>query len=82
MGKSLEQDSSLMTNPLEASDQAVKQLIRENPLRCFQVKNFITYFPEEETLQIAPWIWQSLFHYEVKDALTSAEEQIQYYVAR
>lgn len=81
-GEPLEQDNSLMARPAEASNQAVKQLIRENPLERFRIKNFITYDPEEDMLQIAPRLWQALFHYEVKDALVSADEQIHYYLAR
>lgn len=81
-GEPLERDNSLMAHPAEASDQAVKQLIRENPLKRFQIKNFILYSADEGMLQIAPQLWQALFHYEVKDALASAEEQIHYYLAR
>ena len=82
MGEPLEQDKSLMAHPTEATDQAIKQLIRENPLERFQIKNFITYVPEEDMLQIAPRLWQALLHYEIKDALASADEQIQYYLVR
>jgi len=82
MDEPLERDNSLMARPTEASNQAVKELIRGYPLKRFQIKNFITYFPEEGMLQIAPRLWQALFHYEVKDALASADEQIQYYLAR
>ena len=48
----------------------------------FLIKNFIEYFPEEGVLRIAPQLWQELHHYEVMDALKSADEQISYYVAR
>jgi hypothetical protein len=82
MEEPLEQGSSLMAHPTEASDQSVKRLIITNPLERFLIKNFITYIPEEGILQIAPQLWQALFHYEVKDALTNADEQIQYYIAR
>ncbi len=81
-GEPLERDNSLMAHPREASDQAVKQLIRENPFERFQIKSFMTYSHEDGMLQIAPQLWQALFHYEVKDALASADEQIQYYLAR
>ncbi|HET8846208.1 MAG TPA: restriction endonuclease [Ktedonobacteraceae bacterium] len=81
-GEPLEEDNSLMARPSEASDQAVKQLIRENPLERFRIKNFLTYVPEEDILQIAPQLWQALFHYEVKDVLNSVDEQIQYYLLR
>lgn len=81
-GQPLEQNSSLMAYPNEASDQAVKRLIITNPLERFLIKNFIAYFPEDDLLQIDPRLWQALFHYEVKDALASADEQIQYYLAR
>ena len=46
------------------------------------IKNFIEYFPEEGVLQIAPQLWKELHHYEVLDALKSADEQISYYIAR
>lgn len=82
VGEPLEQNNSLMAHPGEASDQAVKRLIIDNPLERFLIKNFIIYTPEEGMLQIAPRLWQALFHYEVKDALGNADEQIQYYLAR
>ena len=81
-GWPLEQDSSLMAHPTEASDLAIKRLIITNPLERFLIKNFIQYFPEEGILQIAPQLWQELHHYEVLDALKSADEQISYYIAR
>ncbi len=81
-GQPLEQSRSLMAFPTEANDQAIKQLIITNPLERFLIKNFITYFPEEGILQIVPHLWRSLLHYEVKDALTSADEQIHYYLTR
>ncbi len=81
-GQPLEQKSSLMACPNEASDQAVKRLIITNPLERFLIKNFIAYFPDEDLLQIDPRLWQSLLHYEVRDALASADEQIHYYLTR
>ena len=81
-GQPLERDSSLMAHPIEASDLAIKRLIITNPLERFLIKNFIEYFPEEGVLQIAPQVWQELHHYEVLDALKSADEQISYYTAR
>ncbi len=81
-GQPLEQSNSLMDQPTEASDQSIKRLIITHPLERFLIKNFISYFPEEDLLQIAPRLWHSLFHYEVKDALASADEQIEYYRAR
>ncbi len=81
-GKPLEKNRSLMASPTEASDQAIKQLIITNPLERFLIKNFIIYFPEEGVLQIAPQLWRALLHYEVKDALKSADEQIHYYLTR
>ena len=82
MGQPLEPKNSLMAYPNEASDQAVKRLIVTNPLERFLIKNFITYTSEEDLLQIDSRLWQALLHYEVKDALNSADEQIQYYLAR
>jgi hypothetical protein len=81
-GQPLEQNSSIMVHPLEASDQAIKRLIITNPLERFLIKNFIEYFPEEGILQIAPQLWRELLHYEVMDALKSADEQLNYYVSR
>jgi hypothetical protein len=81
-GEPLERKSSIMINPMNASDQAVKRLIIENPLERFLIKNFIQYLPEEGVLQIAPQLWQELHYYEVVDALKSADEQISYYITR
>jgi hypothetical protein len=80
-GWPLEHSQSLMTSPATASDQAIKALIVENPLKRFLIKGFIT-MPEEGILQIAPQLWRTLLHYEVKDLLASADEQILYYLAR
>ena len=76
VGHPLELNRSLMASPSEASTQAIKQLIITNPLERFLIKNFITYFPEDGILQIAPQLWRALLHYEVKDALAGADEQI------
>lgn len=81
-GQPLEQGRSLMTDPAGATDLAIKQLIITNPLERFQIKHFIRYTEEDGILQIAPQLWQSLLHYEVKDALNSVEEQINYYLTR
>ncbi len=81
-GEPLEQDSSLMAHPANASDHAVKRLIIDSPLERFLIKNFMQYFPEEGVLQIAPQLWQELHYYEVVDALKSADEQISYYITR
>jgi hypothetical protein len=75
-GQPLEQHRSLMASPIKTIDQAIKQLIVTHPLERFLIKNFMIYFPEEGVLQIAPQLWQALLHYEVKDVLTSADEQI------
>ena len=81
-GQPLEHHRSLMTSPRDATDQAIKQLIISHPLERFLIKNFMIYVPEEGVLHIAPQLWQTLLHYEVKDALLSADEQIRYYLAR
>jgi hypothetical protein len=81
-GRPLEQSSSLMADPLNASDLEIKKLIITHPLERFLIKNFIEYSPAEGALRIAPQLWQELRHYEVIDALTSADEQIRYYLAR
>ncbi len=81
-GQPLERSGSLMVDPTNASDLDIKKLIITNPLERFLIKNFIEYFPEEGVLRIAPQLWQELRHYEVKDALKSADEQISYYLRR
>jgi hypothetical protein len=81
-GLPLERSSSIMVHPASANDHAIKRLIITNPLERFLIKNFIEYFPDEGILQIAPQLWHELRHYEVMDALKSADEQISYYVAR
>lgn len=81
-GQPLEYGSSLMADPLNAGGPEIKKLIVTNPLERFLIKNFIEYFPEEGVLRIAPQLWQALRHYEVIDALASADEQIRYYLAR
>ena len=81
-GKPLEYGASLLADPTRVNDNAIKRLIITNPLERFLIKNFIVYFPEEGVLQIAPQLWQELRQYEVIDALKSADEQINYYVAR
>ncbi len=82
IGHPLEQDASLMAHPAAASNEEIKRLLITMPIQRFLIKNFIAYFPEEGFLQIAPQIWQALHHYEVLDILQSADEQINYYVAR
>jgi hypothetical protein len=81
-GCPLERSSSIMVHPASASEHAIKRLIITNPLERFLIKNFIEYFPDEGILQITPHLWHELRHYEVMDALKSADEQISYYVAR
>lgn len=81
-GQPLEYHRSLMASPTGASDQDVKSLIVTNPLERLLIKNFFIYSPEEGVLQIAPQLWRALLHYEVKDVLASADEQIHYYLAR
>ena len=81
-GEPLEQDASIMARPTEASNEEIKRLLVDMPVQRFLIKNFIEYFPEEGVLRIAPQLWQELHHYEVMDALKSADEQISYYVAR
>lgn len=46
-GQPLEQSSSLMVNPLGASDQALKSLIIGNPLERFLIKNWVSVLPGE-----------------------------------
>ncbi len=81
-GKPLEHGVSLLADPTKASDNAIKRLIITYPLERFLIKNFISYFPEEGVLQIAPQLWQELRHYEVIDVLKSVDEQISYYIDR
>jgi len=81
-GQPLEQDASLMAHPAEANHEEIKRLLIAMPIHRFLIKNFITDFPQEGFLQIAPQIWQELHYYEVVDVLKSADEQINYYIAR
>ncbi len=81
-GQPLEQDASLMAHPTAASHEEMKRLLITMPIQRFLIKNFLTYFPEEGILQIAPQIWQALHYYEVVDVLKSTDEQINYYTAR
>ena len=81
-GQPLEQDASLMAHPTEANHEEIKRLLIAMPIQRFLIKNFLTYFPEEGILQIAPQIWQALHYYEVVDVLKSTDEQINYYIAR
>ena len=81
-GEPLEHGASPLADPTRVSDSAIKKLIIKYPLQRFLIKNFITYFSQEDMLQIAPQLWHELHYYEVIDALNSADEQIQYYVAR
>ncbi len=81
-GYPLEQGGSLMAQPVEASDYAIKRLIITNPLERFLIKNFIEYSSEEEVLRITSHLWHELHHYEVLDVLRHADEQINYYISR
>ena len=81
-GLPLERSDSPLADPTKPSDNAIKRLIISHPLQRFLIKNFIEYFPEEGVLRIAPQLWQELHYYEVVDTLTSADEQISYYVSR
>ena len=81
-GQPLERDASIMAHPAEADNEEIKRLLIEMPIQRFLIKNFMEYFPEEGFLCIAPHLWQELHYYEVIDALKSADEQINYYIAR
>jgi len=49
------------------------------PLERFRIKNYYEYKENEDTVQIAPQLWQELRYYEIMDVLESADAQITYY---
>ncbi len=71
-----------LKDPTMASDNELRNLIIQNPLERFRIKNYFEYYPGEDIVQIAPQLWQELRYYEMVDVLESAEEQIRYYYSR
>ena len=72
----------LLRDPMQASDKELKRLIIQMPLERFRIKNYFEYNEEDDTVQIAPQLWQDLRYYEIIDVLKSADEQITYYYKR
>ena len=52
------------------------------PLERFRIKNYFEYNEEDDTVQIAPQLWQDLRYYEIIDVPKSAHEQNTYYYKR
>jgi hypothetical protein len=71
-----------LNNPASISDSDIRSLIVKYPLDRFRIKKFIDYFPDEDIVQIAPYLWQELRYHDIIDVLTSADEQIRYYYNR
>ncbi len=74
--------SSILREPDKVSDNDIKQRIVDMPLDRYLIKNYIEYFPDDETLRIVPQLWQNLRYYEILDILESFDDQIKYYYTR
>ncbi len=72
----------LLQDPTKASDKELRRLIIQMPLERFRIKNYFEYNEDDDTVQIAPQLWQELRYYEIMDVLKSVEEQITYYYKR
>lgn len=72
----------LLLDPMQASDKELRRLIIQMPLERFRIKNYFEYDEENDTVQIAPQLWQDLRYYEIIDVLKSADAQITYYYKR
>ena len=81
-GSDVEFGVPLLRDPMQASDKELKRLIIQMPLERFRIKNYFEYNEEDDTVQIAPQLWQDLRYYEIIDVLKSADEQITYYYKR
>ena len=69
----------LLQDPIKASDKELRRLIIQMPLERFRIKNYFEYNENDDTVQIAPQLWQELRYYEIMDVLESADAQITYY---
>ena len=69
----------LLQDPTKAGDKELRRLIIQMPLERFRIKNYFEYNENDDTVQIAPQLWQELRYYEIMDVLESAEAQITYY---
>jgi DNA-binding transcriptional regulator YhcF (GntR family) len=72
----------LLQNPTKASDKELRRLIIQMPLQRFRIKNYFEYNEDDDTVQIAPLLWQELRYYEIMDVLESVEGRITYYYRR
>jgi hypothetical protein len=75
-GSDVEFGVPLLRDPMQASDKELKRLIIQMPLERFRIKNYFEYNEDDDTVQIAPQLWQDLRYYEIIDVLKSADEQI------
>ena len=66
-------------SPTKAGDKELRRLIIQMPLERFRIKNYFEYNENDDTVQIAPQLWQELRYYEIMDVLESADAQITYY---
>lgn len=69
----------LLQDSTKAGDKELRRLIIQMPLEQFRIKNYFEYNENDDTVQIAPQLWQELRYYEIMDVLESAEAQITYY---
>ncbi len=48
----------LLQDPTKAGDKELRRLIIQMPLERFRIKNYYEYKENEDTVQIAPQLWQ------------------------
>ena len=56
----------LLQDPIKASDKELRRLIIQMPLERFRIKNYFEYNENDDTVQIAPQLWQELRYQERK----------------
>lgn len=81
-GQPVEFDVKLLNEPQHASIAAIEQLIVRYPLDRFLIKGFLLFDKDTSTIRFAPQLWHELRLYEMRDVLTSADEQLRYYYDR
>ena len=65
-GLDVEFGAPLLQVPTKASDKELRRLIIQMPLERFRIKNYYEYKENEDTVQIAPQLWQELRYQERK----------------
>ena len=56
----------LLQVPTKASDKELRRLIIQMPLERFRIQNYFEYNENDDTVQIAPQLWQELRYQERK----------------